>query len=558
MFIAFTSTHLQAQEIEIISYEDKFINSTSPTIITPPISKTKRLNSQNRGHIFFDATLLPDSMKRCIEVATQTWESYLSNTDTIYLQFKLDNLENTVDTKTDVAYFYTKKAPNVYPYCLARHNRLMCGRTSTGYDAIITLNKNNNWDCGFSSEINPNTKNLTSALLRSIATSIGFGSSVGVRSSNNIDFRSHRGYSPFDRLVHSSNKYLDEMQLIDDPNLVSFITSNDLYVLDGKSPEYKLYAPAKFENFNSLQYFENTGALMSYGLKNGEKTLQIDSRTINVIRKIGWEVKEPTSIKIIGDNVPESGITSAYESYKFHIENNTGSSISQPHWTFELPLNSGDIAIVAESSNLTFTIPSISNEELYKKSIDGDINGLITFSGTVNGKRVIQIYNIYLELKPAIFFISEPTITYNKEKRIYYADFIVQYRGADYLHLSIEEDLVPTILNEYVYEPYQAHIHVGPLNDYHEAWIDIQATNNYGKTLQTITLEKISKHLSDPINTWTKKTFKEFDYYDVYDLEGKIVRKKCLEDNIQDLSNGFYLMKCYRENQYIETKKIIK
>lgn len=555
-FFILYNSFLYAQEIVIFSFKDKFIDNSTPTTVIPCMAKAQRLASANRGNIIATYPSLPDSVKRCIEVATQTWESYLSNEDTVYLRFEFGNIENA-DIQTDVAYFSMKKEKNIFPVSLARHKKLTMGTVSIGYDALI-INQNVLWDCGFSEKINSSSKNLTSALLRGIATSLGFGSSVKLKEDASIDFRYRYGYSPFDRQVHSPTKRLDEFQLLKDPNLYTFITGGNLYVCDGIDSDYQLYAPNPFAPYNSLQYFAKDGSLMSYGLKTGEKTLQVDSRTVRILRTIGWETKEPTTIKIIGEGIPETGITTAYTSHNFHIENNTGYTVTQPHWTFELPLNNGHNTVVAESGNMTFTTPAIRNEELYQRNIEGDIKGVVTFSGRVNGQEVIQRYNLSLELKPYIISISDLVYTRNLDRSIYYVDFTVEYCGSDHLHIAVEEDYISTIRNDYIYEPYRVHVHVGPLNDYHDAWIDIYVKNQYGEIVKTKELYKLTRSIFDENMDVKISNNVNFDYIEIYDLNGILIEKKFEKDNLPTLSEGFYILKYYKDKECCKTKKIIR
>ena len=543
--------NLFSQKTVILSSSDKFLDG-APTIVKPSLSKVQRLNSANRGTVIcmYESDFsIPDSMKSSIEVAAQTWESYLNNKDSIYIKFTLENLDND-DIQTDVTYLVQDNM--IYPYCLARHNKMISGTTREGFDAVIVINQNTKWDCGFSDKIISSSKNLTSAILRGIATDMGFGASIRERKGNIIDFYIPSKYSVFDNLVISdTNKRLSSM--VNNPNLKNFVTSN-LYALK-IAATYQLYTPNPFEYYSSLRYFKEKGSLMSYGLHTGEKLQQVDSKTIEILKEMGWKPNEPTTIKIIAEGIPDTGITSAYESHYFYFENNTGYPVNEPHWTFELTFNNGEKTILAQSNSSTFTIPALSNTDQYKKNVEGDINGIITLTAVTNGKKVVQMYNLNLEVKPAIYYVSKPIYTYRSSDHAYFADFTVKYGGARYLTVGAEEDYVTGYDVQDIFEPYQTHVRVGPFGDHHDAWVDLTVENQYGKTTQTVELYKLKK-ISIPGSNTTNLT--DFNVK-LYDMNGTLVKEYYKSDKVESLylPKGFYIQKYYNKEECIKTEKIV-
>ena len=337
---------------------------------------------------------------------------------------------------------------------------------------------------------------------------------------------------------------------------MEFVTSNDIYVLQQKK-DFQLYAPNPFMPYASLRFFKEKGSLMSYELKAGEKNLQIDERTLEVLHALGWEIQEPTLLNIIGEGIPDTGITSAYQSHTFKIENKSDYSISQPHWKFELYLINGNQSTITESNSFTFKIPPISDETLYKKNIEGDIEGTITYTCLLNGKYHTLIYNLSLELKPVIFHISTPNYTYQPENDTYCVDFLVQYGGSTFLHVGTEEDYVSAYIGQYIYEPYQAHIHVGPIRDYHDAWVDLTLKNQYGEIKHTIELYKKTIYLNKLINIGSD-SIANFKKIDIYTANGTFNKRIFTTDDLQKLPKGFYILKYNDENQCIKTQKLIK
>ena len=74
-----------------------------------------------------------------------------------------------------------------------------------------------------------------------------------------------------------------------------------------------MYTPSNYENTKSLVYLDNEQSLMHYSLDKSFKKLQVDNITANVLNKIGWNLiaNNQNNIKIIGNGIPDPGITSA-------------------------------------------------------------------------------------------------------------------------------------------------------------------------------------------------------------------------------------------------------
>ena len=85
-----------------------------------------------------------------------------------------------------------------------------------------------------------------------------------------------------------------------------------------------------------------------FAQKNDTESLPINSR-FSEISLVGREIQEQSGLKIVCGRIEEDGFASAYESYNFSIENNTNHSISEPQWTYTLPLKGGGEAIIATS-----------------------------------------------------------------------------------------------------------------------------------------------------------------------------------------------------------------
>ena len=74
-----------------------------------------------------------------------------------------------------------------------------------------------------------------------------------------------------------------------------------------------------------------------FAQKNDTESLPINSQ-LSEMSPTGREIQEQSGLKIVCERIEEDGFASAYESYNFSIENNTNHSISEPQWTYTLPL----------------------------------------------------------------------------------------------------------------------------------------------------------------------------------------------------------------------------
>ncbi len=562
------SVSLNAQEIEILSFFDKFEVGT-PAKVETILPKTERISSRHRGNITANISPdIPDSMRICIDVAVSNWESYLDNDAMIVLDFAYEDLAGDYDIGTDVIYLTDQENQTLYPLCLAKFLGLYDQKEDL--DGTIYINKQTKWDCGYSNQIKSGTNNLTYAIFRSIAHIVGFGSSVRDRGgSQGITFESIYGYSVFDRLVFTSTRRLEEIpnSRRENQELKDFCLSNlgIVYALKNNAA-YQLYAPSTgFESYQSLQYFNDKNSLMSYDLQSGEKFLRVDDRTLEVLHVIGWVTREPANVKIVAEGLSDDGIGSASQSYNLKVENYSSYSIGQPRWIYTLPLKNGGEEIVATSNSSTFTIPVIESLDKYIINVDGDINGLITFKCIMDEKEVVVRYNITLELKPKIISYSEIIKTINKTNTAYSVDFTVHYRGKDYIDVGVIEEYSSILKMEIFREPYVAHVHRGSINVDNYAWLVLRVDNQYGRDEVVITLENLVNSSNEGYNfdlTGNSQIPRELmnaSFIKVYTKEGKYIMQIVGADDLYKLDKEIYILQLYGDDGIcFKTTKYIK
>jgi hypothetical protein len=221
--------------------------------------------------------------------------------------------------------------------------------------------------------------------------------------------------------------------------------------------------------------------------------LKLDDITIEVLNAIGWEIAD-NEIEIVGVNIDSTGITSANQSHQFYVTAN-GESITDHHWTYMLPSNSGSFQTVSTATTTQFTIPALQNPNSFKTSPDGIIYGKIIFTGKKNGEDVSAEYTLGLRLKPKIkhaeIISIEPNATYGFT---YDVTIGVEYEGSYHVTATVEEE---GSSNMYLFNsntPYYANITLSMLYLWDNTSVDVWAENSYGTdhSYLTITPEETS------------------------------------------------------------------
>ena len=207
-----------------------------------------------------------------------------------------------------------------------------------------------------------------------------------------------------------------------------------------------------------------------FAQKNDTELLSINNQ-LSEMSPTGREIQEQSGLKIVCERIEEDGFASAYESYSFSIENNTDHSISEPQWTYTLPLKGGGEFIIATSPNDIFTIPIVESKDLYDIDADHCISGRIVFRGIIDGEESVASYNIMLDLKPHIISYSEIIKTVNETNTAYSIDFTVRYVGSDFLRVGVREEYSPSLIMQTIEEPLVAHVHRSSINAFNYAWV---------------------------------------------------------------------------------------
>ena len=290
-----------------------------------------------------------------------------------------------------------------------------------------------------------------------------------------------------------------------------------------------------------------------FAQKNDTELLSINNQ-LSEMSPTGREIHEQSGLKIVCERIEEDGFASAYESYSFSIENNTDHSITEPQWTYTLPLKGGGEFIIATSPNDIFTIPIVESKDLYDIDVDHCISGRIVFRGIIDGEEAIVSYNIMLDLKPHIISYSEIIKTVNETNTAYSIDFTVRYVGSDFLEVGVREEYSPFLEIQTIEEPFVAHVRRSGINTFDCAWVWLHVYNEYGEDEVVITLESditgVQTIHSDFVNASVIK---------IYTKEGKYMMQITNWDDLKELNQEIYILQlCNKDGIPFKTIKYLK
>ena len=563
------STEAWPQDFETLIFAEKFRANESASIAQTIPSKEKRLSSSQRGVIDIDIkdASIPDSVKICANVAATLWQPYLNNKFPIKIKVFYEDLDTDDDMRVEVIYYPEENV--YYPKSLyAQLYDKEMNDENTPVDALIYINKRKPWDCSYNTSINASTRSMTYALMRAIAVSLGFGSSVTqktIRGKDIIAFSENEGCSIFDEFIFSSQgKYLKDISNIgnrENPELTAFVQPEQgtyLYALK-QDDRHKLYAPEKFEIYKSLIYLDNSESLMHYDLKTGTKPFTVDATTVELLNAIGWGLDTPKTVEIVGQGIDDTGMASAYEGHSFSLKKTSGGIISEAQWCYTLSLPNGKDTIISQAVNtLSFQIGAVDDESKYLVNVDGDIPGKIMFTGLLDGKKVEDVFYLSLGLKPQIRAVNIIKKESSTLLDYYNLVFNVEYSGAEMLYVCTEEEYNPEVRRRFVYEPFMAHVFIPNIISFNYAWIDIEAENKYGKELYTIELPPFVDYARTRTSLNQPEIQNKYAYIEVYDDHGRYIRNILQLNELRMQERGLYILKFYTEKGCVKTTKYLK
>lgn len=551
---------LMAQQNTILVFEGRLDTSpTASTTIKPCLARTERLSSEFGGiiEVQFEAGM-SEEMQYCIKAAAQLWEEKLYIPKKVLLRFRKERMGvAAADFEAQVSYSLLTGTNEIYPQ--SYYMNFLTDNVREVEDAIILINEDVDWDYSFSGETT-DKKNLTTAMLRAIAMSLGFGSTVIENSVKGTTFFVRRCFSPFDNLViNSSNIGLNKM-----PNngrtseeLKSFVKGDNVYYKTPNNENFKLYASPEYKGYNYLSYFDTEGDLMSYNIKPGDKNQQVDTKTLEVLEMIGW--KEPESgLKIKAVGIDNTGMASALQSYSFHAETTSG-NITEYSWKYELLNTNMDYDSIKVGKSAVFTIDKVDDLTKYYKNVNGDIKGRISLIAYVDGKKESKVFHVSLATRPMFISVKVDAITPIPGTKYYDLDITAIYTGADFLYAEQTEEISSIGITTYVYEPYIAHLHFENIYKIGMAWVDLTLKNQIGEAYYTV---EIPSQMSLKGNTTQVNGLmannSEVSNIVVRDLQGRLILQTEEYENVDYLPKGVYILTIKYKDGKSVTKKICR
>jgi len=552
---------LLSQNVDTLTYTDNFsvANTTSTSI--PLRAKALRKSSRRGGSIPITYTSnIADSLKQAIEIASLLWAESLPTDTKVRLKVSFGNIANDLEVQMSYLYLNTD---TLYP--MSYYNNYIANYGASE-DATIVFSDTVNWSCSYSEQTN-NNKSLTTAMMRGIAIALGFGTTAKQNNSGSLFFQqSDPGYSPFEYLVlNDSNVPLSSIprgrKNRENAALRAYAESNDNIWLKWGGEQYKLYSHSPFEPNRSLIYLNEPSSLMHYEMPMGRCYLDIDDKTANIIKQIGWDIETTPNIDIYCTDIPNTGIASAYDTYLFEISN-YNVNMSSLHWEYLVLSESGEFQIKAQQADSqTFSFSPFSYLSTSHINREGDIECIVRLTYTMNGTNFCITKKLTLECEPEIISLSDQSVRNNGYITLYDYSFNVSYRGAPAITIGVEQEYSAFYDIIHIDEPFLAHVYLSNLSRGNYVWIDISVENDYGSDLQTIEIPNQPPAQVKPefsaIENSSKAFSSEIKYIDVYTSNGQYVDRIRTLSELRKCPSGEWILKYIGGSQeVIKTRKI--
>lgn len=522
--------------------------------LKPCLERTERLSSDFGGIIEVQLEAgMSEEMQYCIKAAAQLWEEKLYIPKKVLLRFRKERMGvAAADFEAQVRYSSLAGTNEIYPQ--SYYMNFLTDNVRESEDAMIRINEDVDWDFSFSKK-NVGKKNLTTAMLRAIAMSLGVGSTVIDNPMTGITFLVSGCFSPFDNLVINSNNIsLNKM-----PNdgrtseeLQSFVKGDNVYYRTLDKDNFKLYASPDFKGYNYLSCFDTEGDLMSYNMKIGDKNQQVDANTLEVLEMIGWKVPESRLI-IKAAGIDDTGMASALQNYSFHAETTFG-DITEYSWKYELLNANMDYESIKVGESAVFTIDKVDDLTKYYKNVNGDIKGRITLNACVGGKKESKVFHVFLATRPTFISVKVDAITPIPGTNYYNLDITAIYTGADFLYAEQTEEISSIGITTYAYEPYIAHLHFENIYKIGMAWVDLTLKNQIGEAYHTV---EIPSQTSVGIDANVIMN-SEISNIAVRDLQGRLILQTKDYEKVDNLPKGVYILTIKYEDGKSVNQKICR
>ena len=198
LFILAINIHIFAQDIEYITYNESYQSYPSLISYAPLRAKAMRKTDNHGGQIsinYNSSNNIPDSLKQAIEIAALLWEECLPVEAKITIDVGFGN--NLSDMSVTVPYI---NCSNDTIYALSYYNTYK-GNFTQYNEGMVLFSDAIDWCCQYSQGNGNNKKCLSTAMLRAIAITLGFGSTVKKNNQGALYYEIiSPGYTPFEYL----------------------------------------------------------------------------------------------------------------------------------------------------------------------------------------------------------------------------------------------------------------------------------------------------------------------------------------------------------------------
>lgn len=264
------------------------------------------------------------------------------------------------------------------------------------------------------------------------------------------------------------------------------------------------------------------------------------------------------SIERVGD---EEAPASIYLTNGFRLVTDGQADVSDIKWLFCLPLkDNGDYHILAAAEGLSeFSVePSGFVSPLadgYVTDSDGVAVARVDVTAKIGGRLLGAEYFLPVRLAP---YLSEPVITEIKKEipGQYDITFEVDFAGLDsnykYIGVGVDYDFSSVIQVNKIKVDESPFRHTEKILDSYHSWIDISASNRFGKTTVTIDCPPGFAGLDSEIAADGAT-----GHVEAWTIDGRHAGSfASRQDALSGLASGIYIMEMYSGGNVVTRKKV--
>jgi hypothetical protein len=556
-----------AQEINFVTYNESFPSTQAIEQNAPlRIESKRKTNSQGAKINIIYSSVVPDSLKQAIEVATHLWEDILPPEANIIVDVSIAPKQSDMS----VTIPYINQVGNDTLYAKSYFSTYINNEYNQLYDGYIVFSNAIQWCCQSTQGYNVNKKCIATAMLRAIARTLGFGSTV--MSDENTRYiyftKKEQAYSPFDYLIYNDSDVPLSSIPVYKPRryneaLSNYYDNSDSFWLKTKTMRYQLYAPHIFEIDKSMVFLDDPTCLMHYEMPTGSNYLNIDSKTIKILKAIGWKINVPSSVEIYSKSISSMDVASVYNPYLFEIDSDDP-NISPLRWEYQVKSANGVFQTVyQQTGSQMFSVNPSEYLSTSHVNSSGIIDAIVCLTYRVNNEVKTTSMSLKLDCAPIILSITDQAFHFERYETLYDYSFNVSYRGATSITIGVEQEYSSFYDIIHIHEPNLAHAFIQALSRGNMVWIDISVTNEYGTVTETIEIPcqtnvhnvYNSSTSSENVNLCSRENVT--DYIDIYSTNGSFMKRIKSISELSDIHSRTVILQYFNQNHKLtKTRKV--